>query len=157
SIRDGWWDELYDGWNGWAIPSADEVVDAERRDDFEASAIYDLLEHEVRPLFYDRVDGIPKRWIAMVKHSIESLGPALLASRMVSAYTALMYRPAARSSRELAASGFAGAHELAEWKARVGAAWQAVAVRGVEFADGAFHAGDQHGVRVRVQLGQLRP
>ena len=54
SIRDGWWDEWYDGDNGWAIPSADGVADPERRDDLEASALYELIEKNVAPRFYDR-------------------------------------------------------------------------------------------------------
>jgi starch phosphorylase len=157
SIRDGWWDELYDGWNGWAIPSADDAVDPEARDDFEAGAIYDLLEHEVSPLFYDRVDGIPKRWTAMVKHSIESLGPPLLASRMVRDYTERLYVPAATSSREVAARDFSGARELADWKSRVGAAWPAISVRHVEMGNGQFRAGDRHTLRAIVHLGRLEP
>ena len=53
SILDGWWDEWYDGNNGWAIPSADGVEDPDRRDDLEADALYDLIENEVAPRFYD--------------------------------------------------------------------------------------------------------
>ncbi len=54
SIRDGWWDEMYDGQNGWAIPTADGVSDPVRRDNLEASALYDLIEHNVAPRFYER-------------------------------------------------------------------------------------------------------
>ena len=54
SIRDGWWDELFDGENGWAIPTADSVDDPDQRDDLEAAALYDLIEHQVTPKFYDR-------------------------------------------------------------------------------------------------------
>ena len=60
SILDGWWDEWYDGNNGWAIPSADGVDDPDRRDDLEADALYDLIENEVAPRFYDDDDdGVP--------------------------------------------------------------------------------------------------
>ncbi len=54
SVRDGWWDEWFDGENGWAIPSADSVADQERRDAVEAAALYDLLGRSVAPMFYDR-------------------------------------------------------------------------------------------------------
>src|SRR6188472_2666345 len=62
SILDGWWDECFDGRNGWAIPTADGVEDADRRDDIEATALYDLIENEVAPRFYDvGDDGAPSR------------------------------------------------------------------------------------------------
>src|SRR5919202_1234483 len=53
SIRDGWWDEMYDGANGWAIPSAAEGTEQDVRDDQEANALYDLIENQVRSRFYD--------------------------------------------------------------------------------------------------------
>ena len=63
SIRDGWWDEWYDGENGWEIPTADGLADEGRRDDLEASALYNLLENSVGPEFYDRDDdGVPTSW-----------------------------------------------------------------------------------------------
>jgi starch phosphorylase len=87
SILDGWWDEWYDGNNGWAIPSADGVDDPDHRDDLEAAALYDLIEKEVAPRFYDLDgDGVPTRWIEMVRHTLKSLGPKVLATRMVRDY-----------------------------------------------------------------------
>ncbi|MFD8702877.1 alpha-glucan family phosphorylase [Kitasatospora sp. NPDC059648] len=124
SVLDGWWDEWYDGQNGWAIPTADEgdgVLDpesseAERRDDIEAAALYDLIEEQVAGRFYDRgSDGLPHRWIAMVRHTLVTLGPKVLAGRMVREYVERLYTPAALAQRELAievaprAEGRAGA------------------------------------------------
>ena len=64
------------------------VTDEDRRDDLEASALYDLLEKSVAPKFYDRNDGgVPSRWVEMVRHTLQSLGPKVLASRMVRDYT----------------------------------------------------------------------
>ena len=100
SILDGWWDEWYDGENGWAIPSASGVADEERRDDLEAAALYDLLEKSVAPRFYERDEhGVPRRWIEMVRHTLQTLGPKVLASRMVRDYTEDYYLPAAESLR----------------------------------------------------------
>ncbi len=97
SIRDGWWDEWYDGTNGWAIPTADGVDDPDRRDELEATALYDLIEHEVADRFYDRAgDGLPRRWLEMVKHTLTSLGPKVLAGRMLRDYVVGLYLPAAR-------------------------------------------------------------
>ena len=158
SIRDGWWDELYDGHNGWAIPSADDpTIEPQRRDQLEAAAVYDLLEHEVLPLFYDRPDGLPRRWIALVKHNLVSLGPAVLASRMVRDYTEAYYLPASLTSRKLAADGFTASRELAAWKQRVAAAWPAVAVRRVENGARERLLGARFTVRAVVELGELDP
>ncbi|HYJ77311.1 MAG TPA: alpha-glucan family phosphorylase, partial [Actinomycetes bacterium] len=132
SVLDGWWDEWFDGHNGWAIPTADGVTDPDHRDDLEAGALYDLLENTVGPLFYDRdADGHPTRWIEMVRHTLQTLGPKVLATRMVRDYVLGLYAPAADSSRSLD-DGYAGARELAAWKGRVRSAWPSVRVDHVE-------------------------
>ena len=100
SILDGWWDEWYDGDNGWAIPSADGVDDPDHRDDLEADALYDLIENEVAPRFYDLdAEGVPTRWLEMVRHTLKSLGPKVLATRMVRDYVRQLYAPAAGNAR----------------------------------------------------------
>jgi glycogen phosphorylase len=103
SIRDGWWDEWCDGEDGWQIPSADGVEDADRRDELESAALYELIETAVAPLFYDAGgDGLPGRWLEMVAHTFRALGPRVQASRMVRDYVTGLYLPAARASRLLA-------------------------------------------------------
>ena len=158
SILDGWWDEWFDGHNGWAIPSADGVADPERRDELEAAALYDLLGQSVAPLFYDRdADGLPRRWLEMVAHTLRTLGPRAQATRMVREYVTSMYLPAARSSRALAGPGHAGARELAAWKARVTAAWPGVAIEHIEADDGEPSPGAKLVARASVTLGELSP
>src|SRR6266496_2531781 len=158
SIRDGWWDECYDGRNGWAIPSADDpTIPAERRDELEASAIFDLLEHEIVPLFYDRAAGPPSGWVEMVKHNLVTLGPVVLASRMVREYTNDYYLPAAHSSWRLQEQGFTGARELAAWKERVTAAWSGVMIRNVTGGQQEPVLGSRLTVRAVVELGNLEP
>src|SRR5699024_4646489 len=83
SILDGWWDEWFDGENGWSIPTADPSTgsgqaahSAERRDDLESAALYDLIESSVAARFYDRDDdGLPQHWLSMVTHTLQTLGP----------------------------------------------------------------------------------
>jgi glycogen phosphorylase len=137
SVRDGWWDEWYDGENGWEIPTADGVADPERRDDLEASALYDLLEHSVTPKFYDRDEaGIPTRWVEMVRHTLIVLGPRVLASRMVRDYTDKYYAPAAQSLHRTLAPvdgvPFGAAHELAAYRQRVSEAWPKIQITDVD-------------------------
>jgi glycogen phosphorylase len=159
SILDGWWDEWYDGNNGWAIPSADGVDDSDRRDDLESVALYDLIEKEVAPRFYDHdEDGVPQRWIEMVRHTLRSLGPKVLADRMVNDYVASLYRPAADASRALN-HDFAGAGELAAWKARVRATWGSVRIEHVDSSGvgDTPEVGGEMTVHVYVSLGDLAP
>ncbi|WP_433522875.1 alpha-glucan family phosphorylase [Nocardia pseudovaccinii] len=135
SIRDGWWDEMYDGENGWAIPTADGVSDEHRRDDLEAAALYDLFERTVAPRFYDR-DGsdMPVRWVEMVRHTLQTLGPQVLASRMVRDYAVEYYTPAASAGKRVSADEFAGARAVSEYRRRVEAAWPSVKIIQVDSA-----------------------
>ena len=160
SILDGWWDEWFDGENGWAIPTADGVDDADRRDDIEAEALYNLIENSVAPAFYTRGDDeLPPRWLAMVKHTLRTLGPKVLASRMLREYVLRLYMPAAISSRVVDADDFAVARDLAGWKKRVRAGWSSIRIDHVE-ADGVGDAvmlGTPITVRAFVSLGDLSP
>jgi starch phosphorylase len=158
SVRDGWWDEWYDGGNGWEIPTADGVPDPSRRDELEASALYELIAKSVAPLFYDAGPGaIPSGWIQMVRHALRTLGPLVQADRMVGDYVTHLYGPAARSSRALGAQDRVPARGLAEWKRRVREAWTQVRIEHVE-ADGAEpNLGAVLRVRVTAMLGGLSP
>ena len=160
SILDGWWDEWYDSENGWAIPTADGVADPDRRDDLEASALYDLIEKSVASRYYD-IDGtgLPTRWITMLQHPLATLGPKVLASRMVRDYVQKLYAPAAMSSREVLAGGAALARELSVYAARARAAWPNVRVEHVESSGvgDAPQRGALLSVRAFVALGSLSP
>ncbi len=160
SILDGWWDEWFDGENGWAIPTADGVEDPERRDDLEAAALYDLIENQVATRFYD-VDGdnLPQNWLSMVLHTVTTLGPKVRASRMVRDYTEQLYLPTARSSRAVAADGYAGAKDLAAYRSKVTAAWDEVHVDHVESAGvgDSPQIGETLHVTAYVSLGPLDP
>ncbi len=160
SILDGWWDEWFDGENGWAIPTADGVEDPERRDDLEAAALYDLIEHSVAPRFYDVDDaGLPHNWLSMVTHTLATLGPKVLASRMVRDYTEKLYTPAARAGWALNGPGYAGAKDLAGYKAKVAASWSEVHVDHVESSgvSDSPQIGDLLAVTAYVSLGELDP
>ncbi|HVN12994.1 MAG TPA: alpha-glucan family phosphorylase [Kineosporiaceae bacterium] len=154
SVRDGWWDEWFDGENGWAIPTADGVDDPDHRDDLEAAALYDLIEHAVAPRFYDRDErGLPVRWIEMVRYTLSSLGPKVLATRMVADYVHKLYLPAAVSER---AATVPFAKASAAFKNRVRAEWAAVRVDHVESmgVSDSPQVGDEIGVRAFVTLGE---
>lgn len=133
SILDGWWDEMADGDDGWAIPTADGVADENRRDDLEAAALYRLLEESVVPGFYDRTAGDPPgRWMEMVRHTLSVLGPKILATRMVRDYTEAMYVPASQSYQTIRADDYAAARTLADYTGRVRRAWPSVRIAEVD-------------------------
>jgi starch phosphorylase len=133
SISDGWWDEMFDGKNGWQIASAESYGDLSRRDEVEANSLFEIFERQVVPLYYDRGgDRFPRPWVARIKDSLSSLGPRVQASRMVRDYVERMYEPMAKRAEALGAKGFARAKDLAAWKRRVLEAWAKVAVISVE-------------------------
>ncbi|MFE0353016.1 glycosyltransferase family 1 protein [Streptomyces nigra] len=158
SVLDGWWDEWFQPDFGWSIPTADGTgTDPDRRDDIEAAALYDLLEQRITPRFYERGrDGLPDRWIEMVRRTLTLLGPKVLAGRMVREYVDRLYTPAAHAHRAMTPDA---ARELAGWKARVRSAWHAVTVDHVETSAAAPTAelGSTLSLRVRVGLGELGP
>lgn len=175
SILDGWWDEMYDGDNGWAIPSAGTNLPDQERDDIEAAALYELLETQVAPMFYGQQDarvtapdaanahitgdGLPHQWLAMVKHTIATLGPKVSAERMLKDYVNDLYWPAALSGRRLDAEDHAGARDFAAWESRVRAAWPAVRIEYVESSGVGEepHIGDTLSVTATVALDGLSP
>ncbi|MEV7552802.1 alpha-glucan family phosphorylase [Amycolatopsis sp. NPDC089917] len=161
SIRDGWWDECYDGSNGWAIPTADGVTDPLRRDELEAAALYDLLGHQIAPLFYDRdAGGVPGGWLSMVWHTLETLGPRVQAARMVREYVESGYLPASRMVAEATGDGYRGALSLAEYRTKLDVSWPRVRIFDTELLveDAApLVTGTEVTIRARIDLAGLDP
>jgi starch phosphorylase len=156
SILDGWWDELFNGENGWAISSAEQIEDEERRDVVEANSLFELLERQIVPLFYERWEGpVPRRWVRRVKACLRSLGPEVTAARMVRDYVEELYEPTAAQATRLSGDGFAKARALAAWKARVEAAWDGVEVLAVETDVSVASLGTDRTVEAEVALGEL--
>ncbi|WP_026535488.1 alpha-glucan family phosphorylase [Arthrobacter sp. H14] len=170
SVLDGWWDEMYDGENGWAIPTADVSSGpggadltghaAEERDDIESAALYELLESTVTPRFYGGAgEAVPSRWVAMIKHTLAKLGPAVSAERMVQDYVQKLYQPACAAGRSAHDADYAQAKELAQFGQRIRSSWSSVAVEHVEspgLADSP-QIGDTMRVTAYVNLGGLKP
>ena len=95
SILDGWWREGYNGMNGWAIGDETDHEDPDVQDQMDIESLYDILENEIIPLYYDRSEGnLPREWIARSKDSIRTLGPQFSMRRMVKDYSNQLYLPA---------------------------------------------------------------
>ena len=157
SILDGWWAEMFDGDNGWAISSAEWSDDVGRRDELEANSLFDLLEHHVVPLFYDRRGDMPSGWLDRVRASLSSLGPRVLAARMLRDYLEGLYDPMARRDEAMSASGRAAARSLSAWKQRVLAGWGEIAVETLAGDTTPAELGAERTVELVVRLGPLSP
>jgi starch phosphorylase len=159
SILDGWWDEAAASRLGWSIGQGETYVDAEAQDAIESSAIYDLLEHEIVPLFYDRGrDGLPRGWIRMMKEAMKGLCPIFNTNRMVHEYSTRFYFPAAARGARLEENGFQGVKELAEWRRRASEAWRNVGILEIDAPQvSELSVGDTLTVRARVALGGFGP
>ena len=144
STLDGWWDEAYSAAVGWAIDGGDDAGDAE--------ALFRLLEEQVVPTYYDRgPEGIPHRWVALVRESMARLTPAFSSNRMVRDYTERLYLPAARAYRARSAQRAALGAAIARWRDEVARHWSEVRVEGVELVQ----AGDRYTATARIALGGL--
>jgi starch phosphorylase len=161
SILDGWWDEMFDGDNGWAIASAESVDDVEERDRVEANSLFEILERQILPLYYERRQGerFPRLWVQRVQRALASLGSPVSASRMVRDYVTGFYEPIAARTDELGAGDHARARALAAWKDRVARGWSGVEITDVG-SDSDPAQVDQGGTRTvtaEVRLGDLDP
>ncbi len=157
SILDGWWCEGYQGNNGWAIGKGEVYDDIEYQNEVEGRAIYDLLEKEIVPLFYDRgADGIPRGWIACMKASLQTLCPVFSTDRMVREYAERFYFPASRQWQELSGKEFALARDLAAWKERINRHWHRVRIDGLETIEAdEIGVGSRVPVAARIDIGEL--
>ena len=156
SVMDGWWDELFDGENGWSITSAESIEDLAKRDQVEAESLFALLEGQIVPMFYERHEGhLPRRWIRHVKESLATLGPEVMASRMVRDYVEQLYEPTAARADVLGADRGVRAVALAGWKDRVRGSWKAVHVDGVDADVATGDLGTERTVTAQVALGDL--
>ena len=160
SVRDGWWDEAFDGTNGWAIGEDALRLEPEVQDEFDAFSIYEILQHEVVPMYYERgADGVPKRWIERVRRSLMTIGPVYNTQRMVAEYAENFYKKAAEKGRMFAENKFAKSRDLAVWKDKVRTSWPEVKANAVTWAGGngtTVSVGDQVAVSAQVHLGSLK-
>lgn len=160
SILDGWWDEAYTPDNGFAIGKGEEYNDLAYQDEIESRSIYDLLEHEIVPRFYQRgPDGLPRAWLRMMKTTIRTLAPVFNTGRMLAEYTNVSYAPSALRFATLTGEGFKHAHGLAEWRRYLQRSWSHIKVEEVKARAGndPIQVGGTLEVTARIQLGELTP
>lgn len=127
SILDGWWDEAYAPEIGWAIGFGEDYDDFDYQDDVESQAIYNLLEKEIIPMFYDRGrDNIPRKWINIMKNSMSKVCPDFNTNRMVREYSERFYLTAHKKYMILDENNQQRAREFTKWKMNINKNWPKV-------------------------------
>jgi glycogen phosphorylase len=160
SILDGWWDEGYSPEVGWAIGNGEEYPEEawEQQNLIESNAIYNVLEKDIVPLYYQRGrDGLPREWIAKVKNSMRTLSPFFNTRRMVQEYTDLYYMPAYANAAEMSKSKMKTGLEFAAWRENIEKVWNQVRIHQVELPERQIKVGTEVDVIAHVSLGSLSP
>jgi starch phosphorylase len=159
SILDGWWDEGYDREIGWAIGNGEEYEDHAFQDEMEANALYDILEKDVVPLFYNRgPDGLPNDWLAMMKSSLHKLCPMFNTHRMVEDYWDHFYLPAAEQAARLHGRDWTELKDLSRWFERVMFGWKDIQIKDIrlnEIVD--IEVDKPYHVEADIFMGELQP
>ncbi|MDD5366153.1 MAG: alpha-glucan family phosphorylase [Gallionellaceae bacterium] len=158
SVTDGWWEEGYDGNNGWAIKPAPEYYDEARRNREDSQTLYELLQDQVIPMYYRRgALGFSPEWVRMAKRSITTLLPKFNSIRMVREYVDKFYAPASRQWSRFVADDYVAARTLAEWKGRIHHAWGGVTLRRLDDPVRRITYSEGVQIQVAVNLNGLAP
>jgi starch phosphorylase len=160
SILDGWWDEAYNGNNGFPIGQGEENPNLDELEIIESGELYDMLEKTIIPTFYDRTasNKIPDRWVYMMKQSIKTIAPEFSTQRMIKDYTQKFYIKSLQQYKKLVSNNAENANELNKWKDKIRNHWNNLNIINSEVVDnGVPHVGKPIKVRTQINLGGLVP
>jgi len=159
SILDGWWDEAYNPELGWAIGKGEQYEDTNLQDEIESKALYDLLEREIVPLFYQRGrDGLPREWIKLMKTCMREIGQSMSCHRMLMDYSNKFYFPALKNYRRILKDDYKESKDLAAYLTKLRQAWDNITINKIESnAKPVMQRGDLLTVTAQINLGPLTP
>lgn len=158
SILDGWWAEGYNGHNGWAVGEEREYQDLETQNDADVADLYNKLEREIVPTFFDRdSQGLSRRWLAIMKEAIRTVAPTFSMMRQVKDYTERLYIPTIERNAAFIDSHYEKARQLAQWKQQIYRHWGELAVTAQGPNDTQLGVGQRVEVTAELALGGLRP
>lgn len=162
SVLDGWWEEGYDGENGWSI-TANNRADFDTQERENTESLYSVLEQEIVPLYYNVPEGgeVPDGWVGRMQHSITTLAPAFNTDRMVQDYTTMFYSRTMVRAERFSVNNYEGAIRMADYKQFIRNKWSAVKVIGIDdptpvvgFQE-SIEKGLMKPVNVTVHLGEI--
>ncbi|MDD4494440.1 MAG: alpha-glucan family phosphorylase [Eubacteriales bacterium] len=162
SVQDGWWYEGYNSKNGWSIGDEDVFLNERDQDSYDSASIYEKLEHEIIPMFFDRNgDGVPEKWVDKVKESIISLTAEYSTHRMLKDYWEKLYLPSLERTLKISQEHYKTAKNISAWKSWIKTRWQNVSLYLPEHsgspADFDSKSGEPVYLRVNAYLGELSP
>ena len=160
SILDGWWDEGYNYKVGWKIGNGEEYKDLSYQDEVESSALYDTLENEIVPAFFDRGnERLPRKWISMMKNSMKQLAPVYNTNRMVRQYCEKFYIPAKSNRKKLMDNNWKDAKIYTKWKTELIKNWNHINFTKINSSlqETAIQVGNNYKIQAEVFLGELTP
>ncbi|KUG24932.1 glycogen phosphorylase [hydrocarbon metagenome] len=160
SVLDGWWDEGYSNEVGWKIGNGEEYDDLDYQDELESRMIYDTLEKEIVPRFYERGDDkLPRGWITMMKASMKMLGPVYNTNRMVAQYVSKFYVNSFERRNVLMKDDCKAGKDLSAWKSIVNSKWDKIKFNKIEHEKDSsdIKVGGKFIVTAEVDLGELTP
>ncbi|MDZ4722634.1 MAG: alpha-glucan family phosphorylase [candidate division Zixibacteria bacterium] len=160
SILDGWWVEGYSEQTGFKIGNGEEYDNLDVQDNLDSESLYNTLEREIIPLFYNRNDSdVPKGWVTKMKAAIHMAGQRFSAQRMLMDYTNHFYIPALRAEQKLTAQEFSMTKEISSWFDRVSHSWNSIEITDIDFpAIGpTARVGQKIPITLHVRLGAIKP
>jgi glycogen phosphorylase/synthase len=161
SVLDGWWAEGFKPGAGWALPEEQVYDIQEYQDELDADTIYNLIEEEVAPLFYERnKHGVPEKWVKMVKNSISGIAPQFTMRRMLNDYIERYYDRQYARFQKITANNYQLARQLAAWKGRIYHSWERIEVVTVNYpqTDGkVIMLGEEHPGELVLDLKEMHP
>lgn len=160
SVLDGWWCEGYNGENGWVVGSTDSYNDLEYQNEMESRSIYEMLEKEIVPLFYDRgQDDLPRGWITKMKACMQTIGPMFNTNRMIEDYTRKFYVPSMELTEKMKANNYELAKKKADWQSNIERNWNRVSIISADDNTGSktIKIGELLKIRARVNLAGIAP
>ena len=160
SVMDGWWDEGFNPNVGWKIGNREEYDNLDYQDEVESRLIYEAIEKDIVPVFYNRgEDKLPRTWITMMKNSMKGLGPNYNSHRMVQQYATKFYFASYEKRMNLMKNDWEEGREFSEWKSKLYDNWHAVKVINVveEEKNGDLKFGLKYPILAEVELGELTP
>ena len=160
SVLDGWWVEGYKEGAGWMLPMERTYADQRFQDELDAEMIYNTIEEQIVPLYYDRAeDGVPHRWVNAVKKCVADIASNFTTNRMLIDYEERFYNKLAQRKKLMLDKNYLMARQIAAWKRKVSAAWDNIVIRDVKRAEiesEAMYVGKKYHFELTIDLAGLQ-